>query len=877
MKLSTLQIRQLIAEVFSEASLQEQVPLKQLAEGLDIFQQAIEQGKPFKCIDEINWNGNLYGKEPYLEFMASFQKRYFQKLTEEIITSVKEAPKQDKYNGFLQWYNSYADAITSWKEYVYHTLCDTVFAFTDDQQKEVGQLKQLNKSILESDWLETYPFFEKLAADDRLTTAHHCYFNLILAEIIIYWKPAEDAFSFIEKAKKLHPESEDILITLGKYYAGKLEYEKGREVLFTAASRNRNKSDVYYSIGDTYKSEQQYEEARKWYEKAIETNFLNSSVYAKFLSLQGQGANKEEIENLLHTVQIIEKEDPASLILYTAYRDASFQFSLAGKKEEAISYSRKAIDLKPTLQLAKLDLAYEYFKNDNKADAVNITKEITAADTSNYSAWWALSYFYETSGDIDKAVEAYKRCMEIRPGEKAVIYDLIGSMYKKAGKWNEALENFQAAFAEKPLVSYLENQKSVHESLGDDSRVVSLTNDLVVHPSAVDQYNYYNQLGIYFYNKKIYGEAITYYQKAIELRNADPVLYENMGLAYEYAGKFEHAEKAYQQAIELEKENGRYYNRMGVFYYSHAFSVPDAEEKERFLNYSIDFYLKANEKEPDNTTYMANIALAYEKRQLFNEAVTWYEKVLMYNEKDSTVLSGAGYCSYMAGNYDKAIINFTKAIHLEPWNVFYYDHLGYVYELQKNYTTAIETYRGALTAITNYKERIGEKSLIADRFHNLIGTLLYNSGEYGQVKESVDEYRRAIELNNSVSVYHLNLAQSYTFLGEYNHAIESCKTAIQINPDDPNAHNNLGVAYYRILQLPASIKAYKRAIELNGNNALYYDNIGLSYFEEKMYKEAEEYWLRAFELEPGNNYYLKNLQQLYGVTKQTEKLLALDK
>jgi tetratricopeptide (TPR) repeat protein len=876
MRLSTLQIRQLIAEVFSKACVNEQVQIKEFTDALDTFKIAIENNRPLKCLDEIIWNRNLYGKEPYLPYMALFQKRYFEKLTEEIILAISAAYGQSTDEGFRIWRLAYADALISWKDYVYHTITNYNFPFTAEQQQEVDEYRKLNKLILENEWILAFPFFEKLAVDERFTNEHKSIFNLVLAEIIIYWKPEQDGIGYIEKAKELWPESEDMFITLGKYYTRKFEHEKGREVLFAAASRNKNKADVYSYIGDAYKDEQNYGTAHEWYTRAADTNFLSASVYSKIFSLGGEYAGKERINELVKLVEIIEQDDPVAPILYNTYRDASYQFSIVDNTKEAIGYLKKAIALKPELQAAKIDLAYEYFKAGNKTDAITTAIDVTTAEPFNYSAWLALSYFYETSGDLNKALDAYQKCIAVRPAEKAAIYNLIGSMFKNSEKWQEAMEYFKNAIEEKPLVTYYENLKSVHEKMNNDEQMIETTQQLAKHPDAINQYKYYNQLGIYFYQTQNYTEAVKYYQAAIGMKGEDSVLYENIGLNFEAAHELSKAEEAYQKAAFLEKEKGTYHNRVGYFYYTQAFKHDTEGKKQNYLSKAIEWYLKANEREPQNITYISNTALAYEKCNLFAEAANWYQKVLEIEPHNTNILLWAGFCSYKAGKYEGAITHFNFAIELEPWSVLLYDHLGYVYELQQNYAIAEETYRKALNAMDQYKEKVSADSLKADYFHNRIGVLLYNSGDYNKIQQSVNEYKKAIEVNPSVAVYHSNIAISYQHIADYENAIASYKHSIQLDPGNHDIYNSLGVVHYWQKQLPESIEAYSKAIQLKEGNLLYYENIGLSYFDLQQYSEAEVNWLKALELAPDDIICMQNLKKVYAATSQTDKELLID-
>jgi len=143
----------------------------------------------------------------------------------------------------------------------------------------------------------------------------------------------------------------------------------------------------------------------------------------------------------------------------------------------------------------------------------------------------------------------------------------------------------------------------------------------------------------------------------------------------------------------------------------------------------------------------------------------------------------------------------------------------------------------------------------------------YNKGiieyEEGQYDLSIENFKKAIEINDSNFDYHYNLGLAYIKTEEYDLAVTSFNKAIVLNPRDFDIYQNLGLAFFNKGEFLKAAKAYKKAVMLNSNDPENFENAGAAYFSLKNYKEAIFYFKQAVKLEPRNSTYNYNLAYTY--------------
>jgi len=143
----------------------------------------------------------------------------------------------------------------------------------------------------------------------------------------------------------------------------------------------------------------------------------------------------------------------------------------------------------------------------------------------------------------------------------------------------------------------------------------------------------------------------------------------------------------------------------------------------------------------------------------------------------------------------------------------------------------------------------------------------YNKGiieyEEGQYDLSIENFKKAIEINDSNFDYHYNLGLAYIKIEEYDLAVTSFNKAIVLNARDFDVYQNLGLAFFNKGEFLKAAKAYKKAVMLNSNDPENFENAGAAYFSLKNYKDAIFYFKQAVKLEPRNSTYNYNLAYTY--------------
>lgn len=135
------------------------------------------------------------------------------------------------------------------------------------------------------------------------------------------------------------------------------------------------------------------------------------------------------------------------------------------------------------------------------------------------------------------------------------------------------------------------------------------------------------------------GEAIEYYEKAIEklpkIENQHWVLFYALGISYEQDGQWNKAEKSFEKALELSQNHYLVLNYLGYSW------LKQGKYVEQAFGMIGDAYVQA--------------------------------------PNDGHILDSLGWAFYRLGMYDKAVEYLEKAAELEPANAVICDHLGDAY------------------------------------------------------------------------------------------------------------------------------------------------------------------------------------------------------
>ena len=179
-----------------------------------------------------------------------------------------------------------------------------------------------------------------------------------------------------------------------------------------------------------------------------------------------------------------------------------------------------------------------------------------------------------------------------------------------------------------------------------------------------------------------------------------------------------------------------------------------------------------------------------------------------------------GYMLGAAGEVEKAIGEFRRAIRLKPDHAEAHHNLGVMLgEADRNQE-----------AIDAFVEAIRLKPAYAGA-HRDLGVMLADSNEF---LPAIASFREAIRLKPDDAQAHYDLGGAFEELGDWAAAIDAFREAIRLSPNDvfaSNAYRSLGVALRRTSQLPAAIDAFRAGIALYDEYAPPHFYLGTALYE----------------------------------------------
>ncbi len=170
------------------------------------------------------------------------------------------------------------------------------------------------------------------------------------------------------------------------------------------------------------------------------------------------------------------------------------------------------------------------------------------------------------------------------------------------GKHHEALNIYTEAIKNKPeFAEAYNNRASSYFALKDyESVIKDLSTSIKLSPDNPKIANMYNNRGLAYYNMMRYNEAITDLTGAINFKDDFLEPYRTRMNSYSALKDFDNALKDLNFIMSIEKNNAEHYNQGGILY-------AEKGDKQK----AIEYFSKAIEIEPSNSSYHLNIAFVF--------------------------------------------------------------------------------------------------------------------------------------------------------------------------------------------------------------------------------------------------------------------------
>jgi len=342
-----------------------------------------------------------------------------------------------------------------------------------------------------------------------------------------------------------------------------------------------------------------------------------------------------------------------------------------------------------------------------------------------------------------------------------------------------------------------------------------------------DAFLAYNNLGYILLEKNQVTNAISYFNKSLEVNPNFSEPHNNLGDALVRIGKTDEGMRHFEKAVELDPTLPASYYNLGNAW------LETGHPQE-----SIKQYQKALEIFPGFAKAQNNLGSAFLRLGQTNEAFSCFQKAVE-NEPDlADAHNNLGNILLMRGQITDAIDQYREVFENRPDFPEAFHNLTRLLMAQGKPGEAIEYFEQAL--------RFNETADL----HNNLGNLLVSQN---RLDEAIKHYESAVKLKPENGEFHYNLAAVLALRGRFSEAVAQFQRTLELLPNSVQGHYRLGLALQSQKKIAAAMAEYEKVLELNPKHALALNNLA---------------WLLATCSEPS----LRNGSKAVELARQTEQL-----
>jgi len=248
-------------------------------------------------------------------------------------------------------------------------------------------------------------------------------------------------------------------------------------------------------------------------------------------------------------------------------------------------------------------------------------------------------------------------------------------------------------------------------------------------------------------------EAITQFQKTLQMRPDGETAHNNLGVAFHRAGRLDEATAEYDRVLQLDPDSDIAHDDLG-----------DLLMKEGRTDEAIVHYQKAVQLKPHIALTRRNLGDALLKKGRLDEALAQYQEAVQLKPDYTDAHSELGIIFAREGRMDEALAHFQKAVELKPD--------------------------------------------AADTRQNLANAL----AQKGRLDEAILQYQEALQIKPDSTEAQIGLGNALVLKGKVEEAIAQLQKALQLKPADPSIENPL--AWLLITAPQRSLRNGAKALEL---------------------------------------------------------------
>lgn len=463
----------------------------------------------------------------------------------------------------------------------------------------------------------------------------------------------------------------------------------------------------------------------------------------------------------------------------------------------------------------------------------------------------------EENGEMDKALEAYRRVLNVDPGQ-AELASRVAALLTRQDEFPQAIDILKDA--------------------------------VKANPKAAEPYL---QLAFIYakYLKKT-DQGVDYVNRAIALDPTNIDAYERLYEIYMAAGDEKKSRQALERATRVPSADPAFWTRLGKLYAAIVFK-PEVEANAADVAQVNDLFKKAAEFAHDDPVVLKEVADHYASSQQIQEAIPLYLRVLELQPDDVNAREKLATGFILTNQRTKAIEMLEEMIKEHPEKYQSYDLLAQVLddqgrawqrenklaEAKSAFTRAAANYEQSLLVSPNHAityirlaelllgavkepERAVKILTEARRRFPETAEMAYYLGialrEAKHIQEAVTTFEEALheaELDSGQIAnarFYFDYGATAERAGLYDKAADLFKKAISLDPTNAaEACNYLAYMWAeQNMHLEEAVEMIRRAVQADPQNGAYLDTLGWLEYRQGKYEQALSDLLRAAQSMP---------------------------
>jgi tetratricopeptide (TPR) repeat protein len=269
---------------------------------------------------------------------------------------------------------------------------------------------------------------------------------------------------------------------------------------------------------------------------------------------------------------------------------------------------------------------------------------------------------------------------------------------------------------------------------------------------------------------------------------------------------------------------------------------------------ALDSALRVNPTDPEALVAHADFLARSGTDENLKKAVETYQKVLTVKGAPVPAIRvyyGIGWAQERLNMLPEAVSAYREAANLAPTDAGIVNSVGFVFLKQKKFQDALLQFTKAIDLDPGAPEAYANKGAVAD--------------EQGDWNEAIKWYDKVLKLKGHDKHLRALLccAFDYEALGSYKKAEDYLKRAKQVRPEDSEITTYLGDNQFFQHDYGRAIKSYQEATRLDEKNRFAWRGLGLSLQEASKHEDAVEALEKAKALKADDQVTLISLGDIY--------------